>query len=324
MLAFSTNKVSIGNADAVESELSEIVGVAVNCTSARVNTYTAIMSQNTSLMHFPAGVDMSDSDLVNATTIELLFSYAQSVLVYVFNDTEPALARTISDQITTSMTASFQITFSWFSTGQDNGYVNVTYTGLGKANLTQYNEWLMSQCLATDLEGFSLTFLPMTQETGASTLVSASKDIGGFDWMYTMMTTYETSTQVGSDSHMIDILDLLNVDSLAPSLYAEYFGGVCMSLVMLTIVSNDTISYTSCEPGLGEPPASGWVYFQMFPTSLTAYYYFGYDPVPVSPLSFTFDGTIIPEFATLTLTALFISAIAFVLVIRKRFIKSLS
>ncbi|MDI6904080.1 MAG: hypothetical protein QMD13_01100 [Candidatus Bathyarchaeia archaeon] len=211
---------------------------------------------------------MNDSSLVNATSIWLHFLPVplQSLLVYEFNNTDAADARAIADTLTLTINTAFQTTFTWNSTRTSDSIANVTYTGPGKANLTEYTEWLMPRCLASDLRGFSLTFLPMTR-LGANLIVTASKDSGGFEWGYMMMTTHLTWIPVGSNSHKIDILDLLNVDSLEPSPYALTPEGTYSSMVMLIISSNETVLYAGCEPGLINPPTQfrGWMYQLLTP-----------------------------------------------------------
>ena len=315
VFALNYNGTSSVNASVEGSpELLETINVNVNCTTATVITNSMITSSNTSFIHAPPGLDMNETKLENITTIGIEVSTVQSLLVYVFNNTDAVTARTITDNVTSSIADAFNITsFTWNSTGTSNTYVNITYTGPGKENLTAYTEWLMSQCLASDLEGFSSTFLPMTSKPTAFVGVSAFKESGSFNWTYSMMTQYSTNIPTGSDNHLIDILNLLNVSSLAPSPYANA-GGMYTSMVNLQVLSNETVSCVSCQPGLANPPSQpkGWYPNPSQPPNTLIYYFtFANDPTPVETLTFTFGGTVIPEFTTLTLTiALLLTAIA--------------
>jgi hypothetical protein len=162
----------------------------------------------------------------------------------------------------------------------------------------------------------------MSQEPHAFVVVSAEKESGGFDWTYFMMTGYSTSITQGSGNHTIDVLDLLNVESLAPSSYASEVETGYSSMVSITISSNQTINYVSCEPGEASPPQlRGWFIIIPSGTYLTAYFSFGNDPSPVSPLTFTFSGIVVPEFTTLVLLAMFTLTAAIAIIVKKRFLK---
>lgn len=305
-----------------EGQLTENVVITVNCTTAELYIASMVMSSDNSLVHFPTGINMEASNLEDTTTISAAFSANGCFLAYIFNNTDPATAREIADSFTSSMSSAFDTSFIWFSTGTHETYTNVTYTGPAKGNLPSYTEWLVTQCLASDLGGFSLTFPPMSQESNAAVVVSAVKESGGFDWTYSMMVGYSTSITQGSGNHMINVLDLLNVNSLAPSSYASEVETEYSSMVMLTISSKQTVTYVSCEPGIAVPPGSrGWIYYQYQPTSLMAYFGFGDDSSPVSPLTFTFSGIVVPELTILTLLAMFTLTAAIAIIVRKRFPK---
>ncbi len=107
-------------------------------------------------------------------------------MFYIFNDTSENNAESIANTLTNQLNTVFGTNFGHNSTYTSNGYVNVTYAGVGVANLTQYTKWLMQDCLASDLGGFSLTFIPMTNETDAYTGIMAQKEseasIGPTPW----------------------------------------------------------------------------------------------------------------------------------------------
>jgi hypothetical protein len=310
----------------VEAELMEIVNVDVNCTTAKVSVVCGVISNNTVLVHFPAEINMNAVELENATEVMVGFSTEDSFLWIVFNNTEVSGAEKYANvTVETYFELVFGRSFTHNSTSVEDTYVNVTFTGSAVANLTEYTEWLMMECLASDLEGFSLTFIPMTNETGAYTLIGARKESGGFDWMYAMGVMYHTTIPDGPSEHTIDVLDLLDVESLAPSPYSQGQSGITivyMSMVMLTINSNTTVTFVSCEPGQASPPARGWyIYPQISPTELQATFMFGDNPSPVTALSLTFSGIIIPEFTTPTLMAVLTFAATVAVALKKRFIR---
>jgi hypothetical protein len=261
--------------------------------------------------------------LTNVITIAVTFSTAQSYLIYLFNNTDATTARSIADGFRTSISSAFSTSFVWFSTGTSDGSVNVTYTGPGKSNLPLYVEGLVSQCLAADLEGFSLTFEPMSHELGAYTAVAAMKDVGSFDWTCYMMTGYNTTITAGSGSHLVDVLDLLDVDSLAPSNYATEPEMGYSSLVTVMISSDSPVGYVTSEPGTTTNPTErGWFLYPIpLPNTLQAMFYFGSSPSPQSPLTLTFSGVVVPEFTTTALLVLFLVSAMAALVARKRFSK---
>ncbi|MEM2970996.1 MAG: hypothetical protein QW270_01040 [Candidatus Bathyarchaeia archaeon] len=320
ILAVNTMQFSAVNANSGDpSEFTENINVFVNCTTAVVSIQSMVMSSDVSLLNFTAEVDMSRTELENATTIALVFSQAQSVLVFAFNNTDESTAHSNADAVKDSIETAFETSFTFNSTGTSDSYVNVTYTGSDKTDLADYTEDLMQKCLASNLGGFSLTFVPLAQKTGALVSVGANKESGGFDWMYYMGVGYSTSIPTGTGNHTIEILELLNVDSLAPSQYAAIEIGYS-SMVMLTVSSNETITYVSCEPGEISPPEQlrGWFINPKSGTSLMAYFSFGSDSSPVSPLSFTFNGNVVPEFTALTLMAMLVLAATLVLMVKKQ------
>lgn len=305
------------------SQLSENVMVLVNCTAATVSTMSMVTSSNASLVHFPSGVDLSDSTLMDVTTIEVTFSYGHSFLGYLFNNTDATTARSIADGFTTSISSAFSTSFVWYSTGTSDSVVNVTYTGTGKLDLPLYVDGLVSQCLVADLEGFSLTFEPMSHELGAYTMVAAMKDVGSFDWTCYMMTGYETTITAGSGSHLVNVLDLLDMNSLTPSKYATESEMGYSSLVTVMISSDSPVGYVTSQPGtITIPTERGWFLYPIpLPNTLDAMFYFGSDPSPQSPLTLTFSGVVVPEFTTTALPVLFLVSATIALVARKRFSK---
>jgi hypothetical protein len=260
---------------------------------------------------------------MNVTTIAVTFSTDQSILVYAFNNTDATTARSIADGFTTSISSAFSTSFAWFSTGTSDSAVNVTYTGAGKSNLPSYVDGLASLCLAADLEGFSLTFEPMSHELGAYTAVTAEKDPGGFDWTCGMMTGYTRAIAAGPGEHTVDVLDLVNEDSLAPSNYTAEPEIGYSSQVLLMVSSDSPVSYVSSQPeNVTSPGERGWFLSPIpLPNTLMAVFYFGSSPSPQSPLTLTFSGAVVPELTTTALLALFLVSATVALVAKKRFSK---
>jgi hypothetical protein len=260
---------------------------------------------------------------MDVTTIAVTFSTGHSFLVYLFNNTDATTARSIADGFTTSISSAFSTSFVWYSTGTSDSVVNVTYTGAGKLDLPLYVGGLVSQCLAADLEGFSLTFEPMSHAVTAYTTVAAVKDAGGFDWTCYMMTGCTGGIASGSDGHLVDVLDLLEVDALAPSNYAAVSETGYSSQVLLTVSSDSPVGYVTSQPGTTTNPAErGWFLYPIpLPNTLDAMFYFGSDPSPQSPLTLTFSGVVVPEFTTIPLLVLFLVSATIALVARKRFSK---
>lgn len=310
----------VQGSDGISSTLAETATVYVNCTTSQVTVNSMISSQNTSLIHFPNAITMTDPNLTNVTTLLVTFSTGQSSLIFTFNNTDTSSARTQADAVASGVGSAFQTTFSWVSTGVSSGQSNVTYSGSGKSNLTQYTESLMNSDLMSSLGGISSTFLPMTLNSNALMAMTASKDSGAFDWTYTMIVSYPTNIPNGSGNHQINVLALLDVTSIAPSPYAySSSGSIYSSEIFAYITSNDTVSYVLSQPALGTPPARCWY---LMPggqaTVITAVFYFGSDPSAVSPLTFTFSSIVLPEFQLVALLFVMVVVGTAALISRKR------
>ncbi|MEM2719039.1 MAG: hypothetical protein QXJ13_07380 [Candidatus Bathyarchaeia archaeon] len=318
-----TSGICVSTVDATEEEPSfaESISVTVNCTTAELTIFSTVHSIDASLVHFPSEVNLNRGELIDATSITVAFSRDGSSLLIAFNNTDAATARTLADAVKGSIENAFNAGFIWNTTKIESSYVYVEYIGPGKRDLTEYTSWLMERCLAPDLKGFTLTFLPISSEENAFVGVNAAKESGGFNWIYFMTVGYSTSAPVGMGPHKIDILDLLNVESLTPSSYASYEGWF-ISTVQFVVVSNGTVSFLSSEPGLMSPPTQlkGWLTNipPQPPAQLIAQFSFADDPTPVDRLSITFSGLIIPEFTAPTQLILLILAISVTLAARKR------
>lgn len=320
-----TNGKSIMTIDAVDggipTPIVESVGVVVNCTSAMLSIYSMVYSGDTSLVHFPPQADMNRAELTSVINLGVGFSRFGSALWFLFNnDTDANTATSLANAVKGSIETAFDTSFSYVSTGVvENNYVNVTYIGPEKSDLPGYLSWLMGRCLAPDIGGFTSTFIPMSDEISSYIIVIASKESGGFDWVYSMGVGYSISIPVGPGPHKIDFLDLLNVQSLEPSTYASYEGWVS-SIVNLVIVSNETVSYVTSEPDkVSTPMQRGWYIVPQPTVQLMAYFSFANDPSPIDKLSFTFSGLVIPEFSALTPLLILMLAVSIALVARKIF-----
>ena len=272
------------------------------CTKGTVGVTAMVTSNESSLVHFPTAVDMTREELRDAVVVMLGFAPSpyNSVLLYEFNTTLEQ-ARTLAEAVTPSIENAFNTHFWYNSSRIRNNYSEVSYLGEGKADLASYVQWLTGQCLASDLGGFSLSFVPAVAG-GASPLVSAGKESGGFDWLYSFSVSRAEDLQPGPGPHEIDLLDLLNVNSLQPSPYSQFDSGPYTSTVTVTVTSNQSVSFVSCEPGLVDPFSGqlrGWIYQQMGSNMLTGSFTFANDPSPATSLSFTFSGMVIPEFPAL-------------------------
>ncbi|MEM2676938.1 MAG: hypothetical protein QXJ77_03425 [Candidatus Bathyarchaeia archaeon] len=311
----------------IEYKFVEIAEVSVNCTTAEVMVVCGVMSTDATLVHFPAEIKMNTTELENVTQITLVASTSGSILCFVFNNTEAAGAEKYANVTVKTFELYFGLGFSHNSTKTFNSYVNVTFTGNGVGNLTEFTQSLMRDCLISDLGGFSLTFIPLTKEVGACVLLEALKESGGFEWEYGMGVAYSTVFPDGSGEHTVDVLDLLNVESLAPSEYALIIAipdNFYSSMVKLDILSNTSVTFVSCVPNQTTIPKTtrGWYINPSVPSPIIALqgiFYFGGDNRPVTELSLTFRGFVIPEFTAPTFTAVLmfvsIAAIAF----KKRF-----
>ncbi|MCW4030844.1 MAG: hypothetical protein NWE80_00585 [Candidatus Bathyarchaeota archaeon] len=307
------------------SKIDEVTTLNVMCDQASLSLLLSISSENYTLIHFPNEVDMFDSHLEN--TVEVMVGRTPSfiegtfvtLLDYRFNNIGPEEARINADAVTPSMSAAFGVSFTWMGTNTSNTQVEVSYTASGLSDLTSFAELLASTCVAEDVDGLSncLSYTP------AFTVgVVAYKDAGSFNWTTSITAAHlSISIPTGSNSHTIDVLDLLGVSSLAPSPYSfDDSLGAYTSTTVLTITSSNPISFVSCEPPLTSTPGEkGWAnQTQVLPSYLWTKFSFGNDPSPVTQLSYTFSGTIIPEFTSLTLILTLMLAAASVFLLKKR------
>jgi hypothetical protein len=297
----------------------EFASVTINCTDSRMIVVCGVYSTNGSLVHFPSGVNLNNADLANVTVLWLAFADNASTLTYQFNNTEGSAARAVTDVETPGLSSAFQTAFAWNSTNASNGIANVTYTAPGKQNLTQHAEYLISQCLASGLGGFSPTLLPFSSQPEATIQVLAMKNSGTLNWTWGVGAGYSTNVATGSGDHLIDLLSLLGRNSIAPSPYSSV-GGYYESSVDVLVVSNTSESFVSCQPTkTNNVVQRGW-YVYPSPTSpviLEASFSFGNDASSVSPLTFTFAGAVTSEFPEVLPTVLLMATVTTALLTKK-------
>lgn len=321
--------------DSDSSSTYEHTMVQVWCDSASVAMTVDVSSYNYTLVHFPSEVDIFDSSLENVTDVGVrasTFAYTTS-LSYEFDDTSVEEARAIADAITPSMSEAFGVSFTFersYVSGTTDAVVSYTAPYL---DVTSFAELLVSTCVAEDMNGLSDVIPGFVAKMSVAAPyveigVRASKMGGGFNWdtsVGALSTNYSVPT--GSNSHTIDVLDLLGVSSLAPSPYT-FDGSHYESQIELGVFSSDSTSFVSCEPPLAAASGEkGWT-VQTIPSSpllnmslLTGVFGFGSDPSPVTELSLTFSGTVIPEFTSLTLLLTLMLTVAGILILRKRLLQ---
>ena len=302
----------------------EEVQISVDCDHAGVVVILRVYSKNYTLLHFPVEVNMSDPHLKNAYGVYLDATTYQTSLRYVFTDITDEEARANADAVTPSMNTAFGISFTW----QQTSVGQVTYTASGQSDMTSFAELLVSTCVAENVNGFSNS-LP-------SLVARAKEPIGVSIWCWKQNGNWVTligtsglliSIPPGSDSHTIDVLDLLGVSYLAPSSHSyDETKATYRATIELPIVSSNPVSFLSCEPHpiLESPTPSdkGWTITETYPTYLTAEFSFGNDPSSTAPLSFTFNGTVIPEFTSSMLILTFLLSIASIAILKKKLLKN--
>lgn len=318
------------------SIVTEKIRFEVYCGSATVEVAEfSVLTDNYTLIHFPSEADMSDSHLENATAVYVMGSTIGTFLGYTFENVTLEEARANADAVTPSMSAAFDVSFTWFSNYTYDSAVQILYNATGQSNLTSFAEWLTSTCVAEDVDGFSNVLPSLVTQLWASpenrpnlmVFVFAGKEAGSFNWLMNGIGFPSggrpyLSIPPGSNSHTIDVLSLLGVSALSPSPYSFYTIGeteFSMSQIDLDITSEGLISFAYCEPPLAPTPGEkGWSLIETYPDYIHAMFGFGDDPSPVTQLSITFTGTVIPEFTPLTTLLTLMLAAASILALKKK------
>lgn len=281
----------------VQPIVYETVSILVECRTANLTVTSAVSSGDSGLVHFPSGIDMNAVDWENVTGVNVGFSRGFCFLTFSFENVDNNTARSIADGFKDDFERVFGVSYTYESTEVDDN-VTINYVASGVANLPQRTQWLIENCLAQNLGGFSMTFVPMTSELTAITILSATKPSGSFDWEYGMAIMYAKGMSPGTGIHTIDVLELLHVNSLEPSPYSD------LSVAGGSVQIYGNVTFVDCEPAqTQEPGGRGW-YIMPFPGGiLWAMFGFGGNSTPFNELWLKFSGVVIPEFTAPTLTA---------------------
>lgn len=292
--------------------LQEVTSVVVNCSDATLWIAISLYSPDKTLVGCPSGVNMIDSHLLSCLQCGFGVTPTDSYLNYIFDTNDTTAAKIDADAITPSIESAFGLSFSFVSSSLQawmvHPYVvtNVTYSAPGIPNLpSYYTNTLKPLCLKSDLAGFSnaipnlLNLHPSNSFAG----IQAQKSSGGYAWQYSFFAGYFYVQIPPGSGYTIDVLQSLGVTSLEPSSYA-YSGTYYRSGATVAVMGVSALSFVSCNPSqiYVQNTTRGWyVVPQFYPHLLYAMFYFGNDTIPVTVLTFTFSGTIIPEFSSLTL-----------------------
>jgi hypothetical protein len=289
----------------------EHISIFLDCDKAQLTVACGIQpGNNTEIVHFPSSVNVLALFDVGCTRLYTIFGKKSSVLVFEFNNIGSSEAKARADQWAQLIETAFDTTFTWQYTNTSSTYVYVRYTNSGATNATIYS--VLRQCLnwtygaEKPLGGFSNAIhgelTHFAEYTDYSVAVGARKGSWGeyaksVDMGLTVSYTQNVAT--GTGSHTIDVLSLLGVTSLAPSPYAlDNNTGIYSSTVFLTINSSTPVAFVSCEPSPLNPSGiRGW-----YSTPSDWQFQFKTDNSSVSPLTFTFTGTIKPETENLSVS----------------------
>jgi len=315
----------VGHVHAQGANLEESVSITVDCTKGTVDVssseYCSAVNDTTPL-HTPSGVNLTNMNWEDVRDVTLTFSASSSELnIWVLNT---SAARSIGDAWATMLSTPFQTSLTFESAA----FSAIDYNATGKSNLPQYMQSLMSWCFASDLNGFSPTFVQIAGHPGAYITVDMYTTSNN-EWAYTVKCSYETSMSPGSGDHTVDVLNLLGVTSLTPSSYSggydsTYLTEVYDATVDVTIMSSQTVIYTSSQPAglattmpLGVLAPRGWHDYSGAGT--TPVFSFMNDSSPANQLTYTFNGAVVPEFPSTMILSLFmvIFALAIIVAIRR-------
>lgn len=290
---------------------TEMVMIHADCSNASVTTLLSVSSDNPLLVHFPYLVwKYGEEYLENATLVSVMTSANRSVLTYEFENISEAEAEMNADAVTVWIDSYFGVSFTYESTWSNNSIVHVSYAGDGQSCMPCFVNAILSDCVDESVDGFSDAIPSLAAKTTTSYFgFSAVKENEG-NWTIGVAAVCNSTILPGSNSHTIDVLALLGVSSLAPSLYsynvtADYYE----SIVWLNLECDPPVTFVSCDPpekqNFTDPSERGW--FDMW-----SFYgfSFGNDSSPVETLTFTFSGTVIPEFepSTIIITIMSITA----------------
>lgn len=301
----------VGHVHAQEANLEENVTIQVDCTQGTVTVtsseYCSAVNDTTPV-HTPSGVNLTSMNQNDVRDVTLTFSTSSSELnIWVLNT---SAARSIGDAWAAMLSTPFQTSLTYESAA----FSAIDYNATGKSNLPQYMQSLMSWCFASDLNGFSPTFVQIAGQPGSSITVDMYTTSNN-GWAYTVKCSYETSMPTGSGDHTVDVLNLLGVTSLTPSSYSGYYDPIYLTEVYLatvdvTMIPSQTVTYKSSQPAgltttvpIGVLASRGWHDYTGAGT--TPEFSFMNDSSPANQLTYTFNGALVPEFPSTMILSLF-------------------
>jgi len=323
LIAFGNTPVALSNGPETGAYM-EYIMISVDCNTASLSLACNLFSINSSLIHYPSGVNLNNSHLRNCTAVSVMFNGTGSTLTFMFNETSHANAKSNADVMIDSMNSAFDVTFTHESTiGYPIPYpqVWVIYSAEGKPNMTTFLGSLKTECVDPDVCGFSeaLPYLFTYAEDEMITLTAINvTEI----WSCTLTAGYNTSIATGSGSHTIDVLHYLGgISYLQPSEYANFTGYYMWSYIFVAVNSTDTISFVECQPDEVMIPIfeAGWYVPEKGPNTVSGTFYFGNEPFIGEVITFTFGGTVIPEFTPLTTILLIAFVSTILLYLHKRY-----
>jgi len=305
LFAFTFSNAHAKYADGeIDGMVIETIAASLDCDTAAFNMACTIASANMSLIHFPSPINMNDEHLENCSSISVIFTDAESVLTFVFNETSESDARTNADAMILSINTAFSLTFAHNSTYTyyvPDQYVVVIYVAEEISDMQTFLTNLKTGCIDSSVDGFSDVLPTFFTHAESKTVILIAINASS-TWYNMLIAEYDTTFPLGTGQHTIDILYYLGTGSLRPSDYAQ-LGGYYMSPVMLTINSSSIITFVSCHPDETLMPiySAGWYVPEKGPANqITGTMYFGNTPNIGELINFTFEGTVIPEFTALT------------------------
>jgi hypothetical protein len=298
----------------------ESLVMSVDCDSARLDLACTLTSTNTSLIHYPAPVNLNDAHLVECGSVAVTFSMVSTMLTFQFNGTDETAARSNADAMIPSMNTAFGATFTHYATypvSLPYPYVVVIYQADPKSNLATFLADLKGSCFSPDVGGFSNVLPTLFSHAENATIIITALNYTT-DWSHTFIAEYDTAFPAGSGSHTVDILYCLGASGLQPSQYA-WLGIYYISYVTLTVDSSEALSFTSCVPSRVFTPlaSAGWYVPQEAGNTISGTLSFGNSIPAWETITFTFEGNIVPEFSGLTSILLIAFASAMLLYLRK-------